>query len=67
MMRVTFAEPASKRTTCRLRRLEKGEHQIITKGIKAFLIFLFLVSFPVALFAVPSGKIVTWDGGGKAK
>lgn len=48
-------------------RLEKGEHKMITKGIKPFLIFLFLVSFPAALFAVPSGKVVTWEGGGKAK
>jgi c(7)-type cytochrome triheme protein len=48
-------------------RVEKGELEMIAKGTKAFLIFLFLFSFPVALLAVPSGKIATWEGGGQGK
>jgi len=40
---------------------------MIKRGIKTFSIVLFLISGPTALFAVPPGQVVTWEGGGQGK
>jgi len=38
---------------------------MIKKGFRMLLIFLFLFFLPVTLSAIPSGRVITWEGGGQ--